>query len=116
MKAALNGVPQISTLDGWWAEGYTGQNGWAIPLAPDTGDGDAADVDNLFALLENEVIPSFYERGSDGIPRRWTTMMKHAIRTAGERFTASRMVKQYVRDYYLPAATGVMPADDPPIG
>jgi starch phosphorylase len=116
MKAALNGVPQISTLDGWWAEGYTGYNGWAIPLAPENSDVDAVDVENLFTLLENEVVPAFYDRDAAGIPRRWTAMMKHAIRTAGERFTAGRMVQQYVRDYYLPAASGVLPDDDPPAG
>ncbi|HEY2804747.1 MAG TPA: hypothetical protein VGI92_02725, partial [Gemmatimonadales bacterium] len=112
----LNGVPQISTLDGWWAEGYTGYNGWAIPLAPENSDVDAVDVENLFTLLENEVVPAFYDRDAAGIPRRWTAMMKHAIRTAGERFTAGRMVQQYVRDYYLPAASGVLPDDDPPAG
>ncbi len=115
MKAALNGVPQLSTLDGWWAEGFTGQNGWAIPLAPEGRDGDAVDVENLFALLENEVVPAFYERDANGLPRRWIAIMKQAIRTAGERFTAGRMVQEYVNNYYLPAASGVLPGDDPPV-
>jgi starch phosphorylase len=114
MKAALNGVPQISTLDGWWAEGYTGTNGWAIPLAGPDADTDEADVDSLFSLIEEQVVPRFYERDALGLPRAWIQMMKHAIRTAGERFTARRMVQEYVTDYYLPAGAGDLPHDDPP--
>jgi starch phosphorylase len=114
MKAALNGVPQLSTLDGWWAEGYTGANGWAIPLAGPDQDPDESDIEHLFALLEHEVVPRFYDRDARGIPVQWVTMMKHAIRTAGERFTARRMLRQYVDEYYLPAASGSLPDDDPP--
>ncbi len=102
MKAALNGVPQLSTLDGWWAEGFTGGNGWAIPLAPPDEDVDEADINRLFELLEDEVVPRFYERDARGIPVQWVAMMKQAIRTAGERFTARRMLQDYVRDYYIP--------------
>lgn len=114
MKAALNGVPQLSTLDGWWAEGYDGQNGWAIPATPEGADGDAADAAALYDVLEREVVPSFYERDARGVPRRWVERMKHAIRTAGERFTAQRMVRQYVTEYYGPALRGEPTADDPP--
>jgi starch phosphorylase len=114
MKAALNGVPQLSTLDGWWAEGYDGPNGWAIPPAPAGQDADAADAEQLYRLLENEVVPLFYERDAQGVPRGWTEKMRHALRTAGARFTAQRMVREYVTEYYLPAMRGEQPADDPP--
>src|SRR6266481_3452495 len=114
MKAALNGVPQLSTLDGWWAEGYDGPNGWAIPPAPTGQDGDAADAEQLYRLLENEVVPLFYDRDAQGVPRGWVEKMRHALRTAGARFTAQRMVRDYVTEYYLPAMRGEQPADDPP--
>jgi len=114
MKAALNGVPQISTLDGWWAEGYTGTNGWAIPLAGPDADTDEADVESLFTLIEEQVVPRFYERDAEDLPRAWIQMMKHALKTAGERFTARRMLQEYVTDYYVPAGAGVLPDDDPP--
>src|SRR6267143_906668 len=114
MKAALNAVPQLSTLDGWWAEGYDGPNGWAIPPAPAGQDGDAADAEQLYRLLENEVVPLFYDRDAQGVPRGWVEKMRHALRTAGARFTAQRMVRDYVTEYYLPAMRGEQPADDPP--
>jgi starch phosphorylase len=114
MKAALNAVPQISTLDGWWAEGYTGMNGWAIPLPGPEQDADEADVDNFLTLLEEQVVPRFYQRDARGVPVAWTQMMKHALRTAGERFTARRMLQEYVNDYYVPAIHGELPDDDPP--
>ncbi len=114
MKAGLNGVPQLSTLDGWWSEGYDGHNGWAIPPAPAGDDGDAADAEALYRLLEEQVVPLFYDRDPQGVPHGWVDKMKHAIRTAGERFTAQRMVRQYVTEYYVPAIRGESPADDPP--
>jgi starch phosphorylase len=114
MKAALNGVPQLSTLDGWWAEGYDGPNGWAIPPAPAGQDADAADAEQLYRLLENEVVPLFYDRDAHGVPSGWVDRMRHALRTAGARFTAQRMVREYVTEYYLPAMRGEQPADDPP--
>jgi starch phosphorylase len=114
MKAALNAVPQISTLDGWWVEGFTGTNGWAIPAAQAGADVDESDCGHFFDLLENEVVPRYYDRGPDGLPVPWIQMMKHALRTAGERFTARRMVQEYVRNYYAPAARGEEPPADPP--
>jgi starch phosphorylase len=114
MKAALNGVPQLSTLDGWWVEGYNGMNGWAIPLAAPEEDPDVADVEGLFRLLEDEVVPTFYERDARGIPVAWVQTMKHAMKVALERFTAGRMVREYVTDYYAPAMRGELPGDDPP--
>src|SRR6266566_5143881 len=114
MKAALNGVPQLSTLDGWWAEGYDGPNGWAIPPAPAGQDADAADAEQLYRLLEDEVVPLFHDRDAQGVPRGWVEKMRHALRTAGARFTAQRMMREYVTEYYLPAMRGEQPADDPP--
>jgi starch phosphorylase len=114
MKAALNGVPQLSTLDGWWAEGYTGTNGWAIPLPAAGQDPDESDVEHLFALLEDQVVPCYYERDHRGVPVAWVQMMKEAIRTAGARFSARRMIQEYADDYYVQAVTGQLPDDDPP--
>ena len=103
MKAALNAVPQLSTLDGWWAEGFDGRNGWAIPLASDDVDPDAADADQLYRLLEEEVVPLFYTRDARDVPVSWVDKMKRALQISGERFTAGRMMREYVSDYYAPA-------------
>ena len=102
MKAALTGVPQLSTMDGWWAEGFDGRNGWSIPAAPEGTDADAADVEHLYRLLEDEVVPLFYARDARDVPTGWVNKMKHALRAAGSGFTASRMVREYVDDYYVP--------------
>ncbi|HVM43135.1 MAG TPA: alpha-glucan family phosphorylase [Gemmatimonadales bacterium] len=114
MKAALNAVPQLSTLDGWWFEAYDGLNGWAIKPPPEGGDGDDWDAEQLYGLLEDEVVPLFYDRDPHGVPCGWVDKMKHALRTAGERFTARRMVQGYVSTYYAPGLRGDGPADDPP--
>jgi starch phosphorylase len=114
MKAALNGVPQLSTLDGWWHEAYEGKNGWAIPTAKEGEDAEAADAEHLYHLLEEQVVPLFYTRDARGIPTGWVERMKHALRVGGERFTARRMVQQYATRYYVPVARGEQPADDPP--
>jgi starch phosphorylase len=114
MKAALNGIPQISTLDGWWAEGYDGSNGWAIPQAGADDDSDASDAECFYALLEKQVIPLYYERDERGIPTGWVDRMRNAMRMAGSSFTARRMVCQYVDQYYLHAIQGYDTPDDPP--
>lgn len=114
MKAALNGIPQLSTRDGWWAEGYTGLNGWVIEPA-DEADPDEADAAQLYDLLEHEVVPLYYERDVRNVPREWVVRMKHAMRDAG-RFTARRMVAEYAGDLYLPAMRGAWSDDDPPTG
>jgi starch phosphorylase len=102
MKALLNGVPQLSILDGWWIEGFNGMNGWAFggEGAPQ---GDDADAAALYALLENEVVPRYYDVDADGIPRRWVALMKEAIASFSPRFSARRMVREYAERYYLPA-------------
>jgi starch phosphorylase len=109
MKASLNGVPHMSIGDGWWAEGYTGENGWLIegrPASDDLDAIDAADAAALYDLLEREVVPAFYDRGTDGIPRRWLQIVRQAIATVSPRFSARRMVKQYVEYMYAPALHG----------
>jgi starch phosphorylase len=115
MKAGLNGVPQLSTLDGWWAEGYMGFNGWAIPPAQPGEDPDEADAERLFDLLEQQVVPMYYKRDARGVPVEWLQRMKHAIRTAGERFSARRMVQDYVTSHYAPAMRGEAPTSAPPL-
>lgn len=105
-KAALNGQPNCSILDGWWAEGYNGRNGWAIGEAREYHDPNAqdeADSFSLYALLENEIVPSYYDRGADGIPHRWIAIMKEAIRTCAPAFSMRRMLKEYTTRYYVPA-------------
>jgi starch phosphorylase len=117
MKAALNGVPQLSTRDGWWEEGFNGENGWAISTAgteSESAEADAATANALYDLLEREVVPAFYTRDARDLPHRWLLMMKHAMRAAGSRFTARRMLMDYVRDYYVPAILGNSGPDTPP--
>ncbi len=107
MKAAANGVPSLSVLDGWWYEGYKGTNGWAIdgdPLAPMSEDErDRADIESLYRLLESEIVPLFFDRDSDGVPRRWVQVMKETIRTVAPAYSARRMVKEYTDRMYVPA-------------
>jgi len=106
MKASMNGVLHLSIADGWWAEGYTGTNGWVIQGHPASGDQDeqdAADAEALYDLLEREVVPAFYERDARDVPRRWVTMVKQAIVTVTPRFSARRMLKDYVANAYGPA-------------
>jgi starch phosphorylase len=98
MKASINGVPHLSVGDGWWSEGYTGVNGWLI----DSEAGDQAEADTIYRLLEEQIIPSFYERNERGVPVQWMAIVKQAIRTVAPRFCARRMVKQYVDQMYLP--------------
>jgi starch phosphorylase len=114
MKAALNGIPQLSTLDGWWQEGYDGLSGWAISPAGETEDADASDVDRFYRLLEEQLIPLYYTRNASGVPLGWVEKMRHALRLAGTRFTARRMVQNYVQEYYAPAIRGETTGDDPP--
>jgi starch phosphorylase len=102
MKASLNGVPHLSIGDGWWAEGFTGDNGWLIDSKA-TGhpeEVDAADAEALYHLLEREVVPAFYDRDADGIPRRWLSVVRRAIISVAPRFSARRMVKEYAEDLY----------------
>jgi starch phosphorylase len=104
-KAALNGVPNLSILDGWWKEGYDGSNGWAVPLPEEplaNDDQDMLDCEGLFRLLEQEVIPLYYDQGIDGVPHGWCTTIKHTILTNAPRFSARRMLKEYMGRGYAP--------------
>ncbi len=106
MKASLNGVPHLSIGDGWWAEGFTGANGWLIDggvRSDDQEEVDRADANALYRLLEEEVVPAFYERDANNIPHRWLAVVKEAIRTNAARFSARRMVKEYANRMYVPA-------------
>jgi starch phosphorylase len=106
MKAALNGVLNVSILDGWWAEGYARQSGWAIGgtyVDPHEAEQDAHDASELYRLLEQAVVPMYYRRDDDGVPRDWVRMMKASIAELGPAFSAERMVREYVESMYLPA-------------
>jgi len=110
MKAAANGVLNLSGLDGWWDEGYRPDAGWAIPSGATLdrqGTDDAAEAEALYRLLEREVVETFYERGADGIPRLWVAMMKSSIRHLLPEFSARRMVLDYFNLAYAPAARRV---------
>jgi starch phosphorylase len=106
MKAAINGVPHLSVGDGWWAEGYNGSNGWLIDSGvnpDDPGAQDAADADALYRLLEEQIVPMFYDRDAQQLPRAWLHLVKESIRSVMPQFSARRMVKQYVERMYVPA-------------
>jgi starch phosphorylase len=107
MKAAINGTPHMSIGDGWWAEGFTGENGWLIEgggVDPnDHGAQDWADAQAMYALIEEQLVPTFYHRDARGIPVRWLQIVRQSIRSVLPRFSARRMVKDYVREMYLPA-------------
>ncbi len=105
MKAALNGVPHLSILDGWWREGYNGSNGWAINGGPEmsgAGDEDEADAAALYQLLEEKIVPLYYERDRSGIPHGWIRLVKEAIHSVVPAFSARRMLKEYAERMYLP--------------
>jgi starch phosphorylase len=105
-KAAINGVINCSILDGWWPEGYNGENGWAIggeSTLPDEEAQDAADSESLFGLLEREIVPLFYKRDENDLPREWIHKMKECIATLAPVFSTRRMVKDYTNQMYVPA-------------
>jgi len=107
MKAALNGGLNCSILDGWWDELFDGDVGWAIPSAEWVEHADertAIEARGLLTLLEHQIVPAFYDRDSDGIPNEWTRRMRACLTTLGPSVSASRMVRDYVDDWYLPAA------------
>jgi starch phosphorylase len=107
MKAALNGGLNLSILDGWWDEWYDGNNGWAIPSADGIDDADRRDdieANALYDLIENDVAPKFYDVDHDGVPTRWLEMVRHTLKSLGPKVLASRMVRDYTRNLYTPAA------------
>jgi len=107
MKAAVNGVLNMSTLDGWWCEGYTPDGGWVIGAGEDYENPDYQDIvesQALYNMLENEVIPLFYTRSVDNLPRAWIRRVKNSIKWIAPRFNTHRMVAEYTRKFYNPAA------------
>lgn len=106
-KAALCGIPNFSVLDGWWVEGYDGDNGWSIGEEreyKDEATQDDADVQDLYTTLEDAIVPLYYTRDSNGVPTGWVKRMKNAIKSCAPTFSMRRMVKDYTELYYLPAA------------
>jgi starch phosphorylase len=106
MKAALNGGLNLSCLDGWWDEGYDPECGWAIGHGEEYSDPklqDEVEGKALYDLLEREIVPLFYTRGRDGLPRGWIRRMKASMASVGRRFTSHRMLLQYSEEFYLPA-------------
>jgi starch phosphorylase len=102
MKDGMNGVLNLSVLDGWWPEGYSPEIGWAV------GEqfselGDDAEAAELLRLLEEEVVPTYYERDENSVPLRWVDMMRASIARVGGQFNAERMVVDYVERLYVPA-------------
>ena len=108
-KCILNGVLNCSILDGWWAEGYDGANGFAVGTGEVHGNPDIQDerdAQALFEVLEREVVPLYYDRDASGLPQGWIRRVKRAMRTLAWRYNADRMVMDYVRECYMPAAGG----------
>ena len=106
----LNGGLNLSILDGWWAEAYDGTNGFAIGHGKSHKDDkvtDRRDAEDLFKAIEEEVVPRYYDRDVDGLPRQWIKFMMNSISTLAWRFSAHRMVMDYARACYVPAAGGV---------
>ena len=107
MKAAANGVVNLSVLDGWWDEGWTGDNGWAIgsrETVQDEAAQDWADAMDLYRILEDEVVPEYYERDTSGVPVRWVERMRRSIASTLWQFSTTRMLHEYTERLYLPAA------------
>ena len=107
MKVLVNGGINLSELDGWWAEAYTPEVGWALGDGREHGDDpawDAAEAEALYDLLEREVIPEFYARDGQGIPTAWVARMRKSMASLTPRFSANRAVREYTEQHYLPAA------------
>jgi len=103
MKAALNGVPNLSIMDGWWVEGFNGKNGWAFAEGAADSDRDKQDAEAINQILEKEIIPLYFKVSDDGIPHEWVKAMKESVKSNAPKFSARRMVKEYVERYYAPA-------------
>ncbi len=99
MKASINGTLHLSSLDGWWPEGYNGENGWSFGEEPSD---DTKDAEALYELIENEIVPLYYDYENDTIPNKWVDKMKEAMVTIPSEFSARRMMKDYLRKFYIP--------------
>jgi starch phosphorylase len=103
MKASMNGVPHLSVRDGWWHEGYNGKNGWAIGSGPEmaySDEEDKTDAEALYRLLEEQIVPMYYDRDRSGLPLKWIAIAKEAMRTTVSSFCARRMMKEYIEKMY----------------
>ena len=108
MKVLVNGGINLSELDGWWAEAYTPEVGWALGDGQEHGDDpawDAIDAEALYDLLERQVIPEFYTRDEQGIPSAWVARMRESMARLTPRFSTNRAVREYIEQHYLPAAS-----------
>ena len=101
MKAALNGVPHLSISDGWWVEGFNGKNGWAVEHDPGSESPDSSDAEKIYRILEDEIIPLYYNVSENGVPHDWVRLMRESIKSNAARFSARRMVKQYIEKFYF---------------
>ncbi len=108
MKAALNGVPHLSVLDGWWGEGFNGKNGWAVDHDENSENPDGSDAEKIYRLLEEQIIPLYYQMSEDGIPLEWVRLMKETMKSAAAGFSARRMVKQYIEKFYSNSIKNVL--------
>ena len=116
MKSALNGGLNLSIRDGWWNEWYDGENGWEIPTADGLADENRRDdleASALYELLEQSVVPKFYDRDERGVPVRWVEMVRHTLQVLGPKVLASRMVRDYTEKYYIPAARSLRRTIEP---
>jgi len=106
MKAAFNGALNVSILDGWWDEAYDASTGWAIGKGEEYDNDDYQDEvesNALYNLLEKEIVPLFFTRGADGLPRGWLRKMKNSMRALGPQFNSKRMLREYTDEFYLPS-------------
>ena len=108
MKAALNGVPHLSVVDGWWGEGFNGKNGWAVDHHANSETPDGSDAEKIYRLLEDQIIPLYYQMSENGIPLEWVRLMKETIKSAAAAFSARRMVKQYIEKFYSNSIKNVL--------
>jgi starch phosphorylase len=109
MKVLANGGLNLSELDGWWAEAYSPEVGWAIGDGKEHGDDpawDAVEAEAMYTLLENEVVPEFYERSAEGLPVKWLHRVRESMAVLTQQFSASRAIREYTENHYLPAAAG----------
>jgi starch phosphorylase len=106
MKAAINGVPNLSVLDGWWCEGYNGKNGWAIESheGMDPEEQDVNDSNEIYRMLEEEIIPLYFTRNLEDIPLRWLEVVKESMRSVIPNFSSERMMREYIEKLYIPAS------------
>ena len=111
MKVLVNGGINLSELDGWWAEAYTPEVGWAVGDEQEHGEDpewDAAEAESLYNILETQIVPEFYGRDNSGIPERWIQRMRKSMATLTPQFSANRTVREYTENYYLPAAANYL--------